>query len=285
MVPARLVPVGATFVALVLALVAVQPAGAADAPSAPASKALTIGDTLPGFEAKDLDGKTFRLADARTVSAEDALAAAIGAAKAAGATGTLSKDTPLASIPALAADEGGLHREKLAALVGAAGRPYGFVANAASVAGMNTLGDVAAFVERAASAPLVLVCWSPKCPTSRNVEERLFKTIAHRGARVYALACNATDAPDELRAYVESKELPLRVLLDAEQKVTDVLGGKRTPHVFVFDPKHVLRYAGAVDSDPNETEPEDKRIAYLDRALEALGEGRLVDILMTGPVG
>jgi hypothetical protein len=102
---------------------------------------------------------------------------------------------------------------------------------------------------------------------------------------MYLVASNATDAADDIKSYVETKELPFRVLLDGEQKLTDVFGGKRTPHVFVLDAKNVLRYAGTVDNDAPMTEPEEKRVAYLDLALGALAEGRLPEILMTTPVG
>jgi hypothetical protein len=245
---------------------------------------LAIGEKAPDLAATDLEGKPFTLATARTVTEADALAAVLAAAKALDAPADLAATDPLDKVPGLK-DEGGLAKAKVAAFANAAGRAYGLVADEAAVDGWKTVGDAAAWVAKAAEAPIVFVCWSPKCPTSKLFEDRLLAAAARRGARMYLLASNATDAADDLRSYVETKELPLRVLLDAEQKLTDVFGGKRTPHVFVLDVKHVLRYAGTVDNDAAMSEPEEKRVSYLDLALAALAEGRLPEILMTTPVG
>jgi|GEM_PF-2253640 len=280
-----------TALALVPAAIAAPSARAADAPpvaappvAAPAVRPLAVGEKAPDFTAADLDGKPFALATARTITAADALAAVNAAARTLGAKADLAADAALTTIPDLQGGDG-LVPSKVVALGNAAGRVHGLVADEASVAAWKTVGDVVAWVEGAAAAPIVFVCWSPKCPTSKLYEERLFATVARRGARVYALGSNATDSADDLKGYVETKELPLRVLVDAEQKVTDVFGGKRTPHVFVLDGKNFLRYAGTIDSDAPMTEAEEKRIAYLDLALAALGEGRLPEILMTTPVG
>ncbi len=265
----------------------VRPRGRSTTAPAPAPltvRPLAIGEKAPDLEAKDLDGKPFALATARTVSAADALAAVNAAARTLGAKADLAADAALTTIPDLKG-ESGLVPSKVVALANAAGRTHGLVADEASVAAWTSVGDVAAWVERAATAPIVFVCWSPKCPTSKLYEERLLASIARHGARVYALGSNATDSADDLKGYVETKELPFRVFVDAEQKLTDVFGGKRTPHVFVLDGKNFLRYAGTIDSDAAMTEAEEKRIAYLDLALAALGEGRLPEILMTTPVG
>jgi peroxiredoxin len=280
--------------ALLLALLALAAAPAAlagDPPAAPApnpgpapGEVLAIGEKAPDLTATDLDGKPFALATARTVTPADALASVNTAAKALGATADLMPTDGLDKVPGLK-DDAGLVKAKVVAFAVAAGRAHGLVADDTTVAEWTLVGDVAAWVARAAEAPIVFVCWSPKCPTSKLFEERLVTAAARRGARMYLVASNATDAADDLKSYVETKELPFRVLVDAEQKLTDVFGGKRTPHVFVLDAKNVLRYGGTVDNDAPMTEAEEKRISYLDLALAALGEGRLPEILLTTPVG
>lgn len=281
-------------IALLLALAALAAAPVAladDPPAAPAPNpgpgpgdVLAIGEKAPDVTATDLDGKAFALATARTVTADDALAAVNAAAKTLGATAALAATDGLEKVPGLK-DESGLVKAKVVALALAAGRTYGLVADEATVAEWKTAGDVATWVGKAAEAPITFVCWSPKCPTSKLFEDRLVAAAAKRGTRMYLVASNATDAVDDIKSYVETKELPFRVLLDPAQKLTDVFGGKRTPHVFVLDAKNVLRYAGTVDNDAPMTEPEEKRVGYLDLALAALGEGRLPEILMTTPVG
>jgi hypothetical protein len=121
-------------------------------------------------------------------------------------------------------------------------------------------------------------------------EERIVDTFAKSHARLYCLGCNANDPDDQIRTFLASKkeageELPFEVLSDHDQKITDVLGGRRTPHAFVFDEKNVLRYAGTIDSDPAQTDPAEKRIAYLGEAIDAVAGGHGVSILMTSPVG
>ena len=73
--------------------------------------------------------------------------------------------------------------------------------------------------------------------------------------------------------------------LDHEQKITDVLGGRRTPHAFVLDGKNALRYAGTVDNDAAQEKEEAARVSYLKNALESVKSASDVEILMTSPVG
>lgn len=262
------------------------PARAADAPAAPAvAPGLRIGEPLPAFEAVDLDGVPLRSEDLRTALSPDAALALVNdAAKTLGATAALAADTGLASVPALAAD-GAVDKAKVVALAGAAGRRLGLVADETVVGPWTKVADVVAWLQAAETAPVVLLCWSPKCPTSKAYEERIFAAVAKHRARLYALGCNATDAPEDMKGYVATKELPLRVLVDTAQKVTDALGGKRTPHAFVFDAKNVLRYAGTIDNDLAMAEPDEKRIPYFERALAALADGQLPEIWMTRPEG
>lgn len=274
---ARSLPVLA---ALVLGTVA--PALAGDAPNA--TRGLFPGEKAPSISATDLDGKPFALESARTIPADAALAAVAEAAKAFGAKDAVKPDTALDALDGLKAD-GKLAPEKVAAFVDAAGKPWGVLATPASVASFKTVGDVSKWIEGSAEAPIVFVAWSSKCPTSKMYEERLTDAIASTGSRLYAVAVNANDPVDDIKAYVSAKELPYRILVDPEQKVNDVFGGKKTPHVFVLDAKNILRYSGTVDSDAAMTEPEEKRVAWLKDALMAIKDGRLPAVQMTTPVG
>jgi hypothetical protein len=268
-----------------LSMTSVASVFAEDPPPPPKlPKGMSIGDTAPAFEATDLDGKAFALASARAIKPEDALAAVNAAAKAAGSKSDLKRENSLENVPGLKADAS-LDAAKVAALANAAGKAYGLIATAESVAAWKTVGDVATWVESAAEAPIVFLCWSSKCPTSKLNEERIIATIAKSNARLYCLACSYYDPDDDIRGYIAGKELPFHVLLDHDQKITDVLGGRHTPHAFVLDAKDVLRYCGAIDSDAEGSEAEEKRIPYLASALTAIKDGDAVGILMTTPVG
>jgi hypothetical protein len=271
---------------LTLASLGAPAARAGDPPAAPAAlpRGLAIGDVAPDLAGTTLDGSPFVLSKARTIPAAEALAAVLAAARAAGAKDALAATDGLEKVPGLKGDAG-IDAARCAALATAAGHAYGLIADEKAVAALKTIGDVAAWIETAASAPIVFLCWSPSCPTSKLYEERLVAAIAANHARLYVLASNGTDTPDAARAYVTQKELPFLVVSDHDQRITDVLGGRRTPHAFVLDAKNALRYAGAIDSDAAMTEPEERRIPYLARALAQLNEGGPIDILLTTPVG
>lgn len=245
---------------------------------------LAIGEAAPAFVAKDLDGLDFSLATARTITDEQALAAVASAAKAYGAGAALKATDGLEKLPGLKKGDA-VDRALVVELAQAAGKPYGLIASADTVASWKTVGDATEWIKKSANAPVIFMCWSPKCPTSQAYEERLTKLMSKSGARFFALACNYTDDDEAIHARVDTKHLPFRVLIDRDLKITDVLGGKRTPHVFLFDDKSVLRYCGSIDSDPTMTEPEEKRVTYLANALEALAKATSVDVLMTAPKG
>lgn len=271
-----------TAVALVTGLT-ILAAASARAEEAQARRPLGIGETLPTFEAKDVDGRAFDLAKARAVTPEQALAAVAGVAKARGAA-DVTRETRLDAIPGLAK---GAARDPEAtqAFLGDVGRPFGLVADAAKATAWATLGDVAAWVEGAGKAPLLLVAWSSTCPTCKLYEERLVTMATATGARVYLLASNWNDEDAQIRTAVAERKIPFPVLLDRDQRVTDVLGGRKTPHVFAFDATNVLRYAGGIDSDPALQEEESKRATWLADALRALADGRSFDVLLTTPKG
>lgn len=257
--------------ALLLALLAL-PALAEDEAAAPRTP-LVIGDVVPNFELVDLDGKPFRLADARAIDEAGALAQVLAAAKAVAGGAEVGADTALADLPGLEGDGGTLDADKARAMLLAAGRPYGLMASPDAVEDIENLGDVVEWITDSAEAPLVFMCWSPMCPTSRRYEQRIQDLVAEYDARFYPLAAYSAkkERNEDTRAYVAEHQLPYRVLLDREQKATDIFGGKVTPHVFLLDLDNRLVYAGSIDDDPNlKTESADERRNWLADALEAV---------------
>ncbi|MFH1725321.1 MAG: thioredoxin family protein [Elusimicrobiota bacterium] len=79
---------------------------------------------------------------------------------------------------------------------------------------------------------------------------------------------------------------PTAVLLDPDGKVGRLYGAKTTPHMYVIDPKGVLRYNGAID-DIASADPDDVKDSknYVAAALESLMEGGAVDEPLTRPYG
>lgn len=235
-----------------------------------------IGDVVPAFDLPTLDGGSFSLATARSITEEKALADVIAAA----GGGAINGDTALTAVSEDAA--------KVRALIVEVGRPYGLIPSAEAFEDLETVGDVASWVAESAEAPMVFMCWSPMCPTSRGYEERIQGIVAEWGARFYPLASNSPkkELDADCVQYVKDRNLPYRVLLDREQKACDIFGGKVTPHVFVIDAANRLAYAGSIDSDPRcKTESADDRSNWLSDALEAIADERPINVLLTTPKG
>lgn len=75
-------------------------------------------------------------------------------------------------------------------------------------------------------------------------------------------------------------------LLDAAGTVGRAYGAKTTPHMYVIDPKGVLRYAGAIDSIPSaDADDIAKATRYVPQALAELASGAPVSTKVTRPYG
>jgi peroxiredoxin len=79
---------------------------------------------------------------------------------------------------------------------------------------------------------------------------------------------------------------PTAFLLDHDGTVGRAYGAKTTPHLFVIDGEGVLRYNGAIDSNPS-ADPADIPGAtqFVREALADLGAGRAVARATTQPYG
>ncbi|HLM53769.1 MAG TPA: thioredoxin family protein [Pseudoxanthomonas sp.] len=75
-------------------------------------------------------------------------------------------------------------------------------------------------------------------------------------------------------------------LLDPDGTAGRAYGAKTTPHMYVIDPKGVLRYAGGIDSIPSPN-PADiaKATQYVPQALAELAAGKPVSVSVTRPYG
>jgi hypothetical protein len=247
-----------------------------------------IGEKVDDALGKDLEGDAVRLSDLGITRAK-AWAAVAKAADVFGAAGAAKPTTRFSDLAPLAAGSG-VDETGKEALVGEAGRAFGLVATADRVKGMTTLGDVAAWIESCAKAPIVVVVWSPGCKVCRNgADEYLNGVVAETGARLVALApgYGTVDTEDEIRAYLDAKPWFWRVVPDADRSLTERFGGTLTPHAFVVDAARVLRYRGAL-YEAREAEEAAERPAqreYLREAVAAVAAGRAVPTATTEPVG
>lgn len=82
------------------------------------------------------------------------------------------------------------------------------------------------------------------------------------------------------------KALPTAYLLDESGVAGKLYNAKTTPHMFVVDPKGILRYAGAIDDTPS-TKTSDIATStnYVSSSLDALMAGKSVATKSSTPYG
>ena len=116
---------------------------------------------------------------------------------------------------------------------------------------------------------LVIIFTCNHCPTAQAYEDRIIKLTTDydpQGVAVVAIMPNDPkslrldeldfsdlgDSYDEMKIRAREKKFNFPYLYDGEnQKVSEAYGPVATPHVFVFDEKRILRYAGRFDNMEN----------------------------------
>jgi thiol-disulfide isomerase/thioredoxin len=248
------------------------------------AEAAALGQKVPDFTIEDEDGRPFQLYKSKH-SRKEIEASVLAAAAKFGAAKDAALNTKLADLAGLKDEEGDLDGEKRAALASAAGSYYGLAASEDSTEAFATLTDVADWIAKANDGPIVFVCWSPNCPSVKRQNDRMMEFAANAGVRVYCVASNYKDQKEHYDAFRESFEFTLRVFPDRDQRVTDILGGKKTPHYFLVGADHVLRYHGALDNDPMGFMDEDERQDWLLDAVTAVRAGKEVAHAQSDPAG
>ena len=129
------------------------------------------------------------------------------------------------------------------------------------------------------------------CPYAQAWEGRLIQ-IQHdyAGRGVQFLLINSNDPakyPDDsfpsMQRRAQEKRYPFPYLSDETQEVARQYGATRTPEIFLFDERRVLRYHGAPDD--NYEDPAAVRQPYLRNAIESLLTGKMPMMAETKPVG
>ncbi|MGH2840306.1 MAG: thioredoxin family protein [Solirubrobacteraceae bacterium] len=125
-----------------------------------------------------------------------------------------------------------------------------------------------------------VVAWNPRL---RAVAE----DYASRGVRFLAVNANdptryPADSPEAMARFVRDQSWPIPYLYDESQDVARALDAQVTPHVFVLDAEHRLRYRGAPDADHRD---ERQGAQWLRDALDAVLAGSAPDPADTSPRG
>jgi hypothetical protein len=125
-----------------------------------------------------------------------------------------------------------------------------------------------------------VIAWNPRL---RAVAE----DYAPRGVRFLAVNANdatryPADSPAAMSRFVSDQSWPIPYLHDESQDVARALGAQVTPHIFVLDAAHTLRYRGAPDANHGD---DNQGAAWLRGALDAVLNGAEPDPADTSPRG
>jgi peroxiredoxin len=100
------------------------------------------------------------------------------------------------------------------------------------------------------SKVVVLLFLGTECPINNAYLPRLVelsKEYTDKGVAFVAINPNHQDTAEKVAKHAKEHKLPFRVLMDADNKVADQFGAKRTPTAYVLDAERVVRYEGRID--------------------------------------
>ena len=252
-----------------------------------ASKVYAIGDKVKDFSGKDPQGFKTSLADLK-ITAELAAARTIEIIKGLDAEQEITKDTLLEAVKGLQDDDGDLDDGLKTEVIGLLGRQFGLVATDDQVDEMTRVGDLVKWLVAAKDAPIAVILWSSGCATSRNFyNEKMNEVIGEEHVRLYVVASEQYDTPKLVTERLEGFPFYWKVVMDQTQAIKDlfVKGGTRTPYAFLLDKDHVLRYRGAIDSNPQLFEGDEELEPWLRDAIQAVKAGKPVTKTETDPKG
>lgn len=88
------------------------------------------------------------------------------------------------------------------------------------------------------------------------------------------------------KAFAEEYNLSYPILDDRAGLIGHAFGAKRTPHMFIIDPRGTIVYEGAIDNAPLGKVPEgQEKVNYVDKALTELLAGKPVSVPKTEEYG
>jgi len=136
---------------------------------------------------------------------------------------------------------------------------------------------------------IVVLEWTnPGCPFVQRhyraeTMEKTSAKLAKDGVVWLAVNSTAGNTPAETKKWMKDQGFAYPTLQDAGGTIGHAYGAKTTPHMFVIDKPGVLRYAGAIDSDPRGKEAAPTN--YADQAVTALLAGKDPPKANTEPYG
>ena len=118
------------------------------------------------------------------------------------------------------------------------------------------------------------------CPFAVKYEDRINDLAKKYKSKGYILlAINPNDPiaqPDDTFEFMQKKakdkKFAFPYLVDEVQKIYPQYGATKTPHVFLLDKNHVVKYIGAIDDNSDDASAVKEK--YLENAIAALENGQ-----------
>jgi len=136
---------------------------------------------------------------------------------------------------------------------------------------------------------IVVAFIGTECPLGNLYVGRLKELhaeFAGRDVQFLAINSNSQDSAEEVAEHAHKREIPFPILKDANGRVADMFGARRTPEVFLLDASGVIRYRGRVDDQHGigytRTRPTRRDLA---EAIEDVLAGKPVSVSTTEAVG
>lgn len=129
------------------------------------------------------------------------------------------------------------------------------------------------------------------CPYAVMYEDRIIELHEKSVAMGYpVIAINPNDpavVPEDsyqnMRKRAKEKEFPFHYLFDEGQKVYPLYGAERTPHVYLLDGEHTVRYIGAIDDNARDASA--VKVRFVEDAIAAIEDGKDPDPSFTRAIG
>ena len=137
----------------------------------------------------------------------------------------------------------------------------------------------------------IIVFTCNHCPFAKKYEDRindLAKKYKPKGYILLAINPNdpvaePTDSYENMIVRAKEKGFVFPYMLDEGQKIYPQYGATKTPHIFLLDKNHIVRYIGAIDD--NVDSASEVKEKYLENAIAALESGKTPSPETTKAIG
>ncbi|MBE9010161.1 thioredoxin family protein [Pseudanabaenaceae cyanobacterium LEGE 13415] len=153
----------------------------------------------------------------------------------------------------------------------------------------GAIHHLARYLERHRAIVVVFLC--NHCPYVKLYLDRLKQLQSElRSQKAMLIGINPNDekqfpedAYEKMQTFAADHQFNFLYLRDMNQDVAQSFKAEKTPHVFLLDQKGIVRYAGAIDDNAQDSTA--VKVPYLKNAIAALLNEDAIAPVSTNPVG